>query len=83
MKRVSKSTIINKIRKSGGRFFSVLFRKRNGDLRLMNCKINKDRIDEAIKAGRIPVVENEVGFRNINISGIVWVNVDKENLRVK
>ena len=88
MKMVGRRTITNEILNSGGRFFSVLFKKRTKDqsLRLMTCRVNYDSLEDGLKKKLIPVIENVGGskqYRNIAIEGIVLANVNKKNLRVK
>lgn len=85
MKRVARSTIVEKIKNSGGRFFSVLFQKRtNGALRLMTCKINTDNLDENLKKNLIPVIDTNIkDYRSVNINGIIMACVDGETYRVK
>lgn len=85
MKRIARSTIVNKIENSGGRFFSVLFKKRtNGALRLMTCRINKENLEAAKSRNLISVIDTEVNdYRNVNIDGIVLVNIDGKSYRVR
>ena len=76
MKRVGVRTIVNEIKKTGGKFFTVIFRKKkDGTLRVMNCQLNYDNLDGQLSKGLIPVVENKK-FRNINIKGIVMASVN-------
>ena len=85
MKRVAKSTIVDKITNSGGRFFSILFKKRtNGNLRLMSCKLNKENLSKTLPKNLISVYDTQINdYRNINIDGIVWASVDGEIYKVK
>lgn len=88
MKMVGRKTVVNEILSSGGRFFSILFKKRTKDqsLRLMNCRVNYSNLKENLEKKLIPVIENVGGakqYRNIAIEGIVLASVNKKNLRVK
>lgn len=85
MKRVARSTVVDKITNSNGRFFSVLFKKRkDGSLRLMTCRINKDGLETSLPKSLISVVDTKLNdYRNVNINGIIWAHIDGEIYKVK
>lgn len=82
---VGKTKLVDKIIKTNGRFFTVLFNTRsNRGLRLMTCKVNADALEAGLAKNLIPVYDViKKGYRNIPIEGIIHAVIDNKYIRVK
>ena len=91
MKVLSRKDAVKKILESGGKFFTVLVRKRDGDLTEMNCRMDvkkhlaggEKRFDDKEKNLITTYSLDRKGYRCIAIEGIKQVRMDGEIYVVK
>ena len=72
-----------------GRFFTVKFRKKDGSLRVMNCRTGVHKYTTGgklkynpVDKGLLTVFEPGVGYRTINLKTIEEINANKYTLTV-
>lgn len=85
---MKKETILNMIEKNKGKFFTVTFVKKDGNIRTMNCRTNVQKYTngkglkfDPIKKDLLPVYDlQSKGYRFINILTIIDLNILGEEI---
>lgn len=91
MKVLSRKEAVRKILGSGGKFFTVLVRKRNGELTEMNCRMDvkkhlkggTKRFDDKVHNLITTYSLDRKGYRSIAVEGLKQVRIDGEIFVVK
>ena len=88
---ISKVVATELINKSKGKIFTATFRKKNGELRVMNCRIGVSKgvngkgmnYNPSLK-GLKPVFDmQKKEWRTINLESILQLNINKRNYVVQ
>lgn len=85
--RITRIEALEKIKQSKGRFFGTTFRKKNGELRTMNCQLLKEQPQLSI--GYILVedtnlkLKKESAIRIVNIQTLVYLKIGGETYNIK
>lgn len=81
LNRISKTAAVELIKKSKGRFFTVTFEKKTGDVRVLNGTVKADTFMN--NQGYINVKESNGDIRQINPRTITELKINKECYIVK
>ncbi len=74
--KLSRSKIVDLMRDSGGKFMTILWKKTNGETRLMNCKVKKGT--SLTKLGYLPVTETATKItKSVDPRTIISLKVNK------
>lgn len=88
---VPRSQLYDLIRKTNGKIFTVLFIKKDGSQRVMNCRINVKKYlhggelpYDPISKGLFPVYDiQSKGYRMINLNTIQYVKMEGKIYNIK
>ena len=83
MKKIKRRDILNLLKENKDQFFSVVFLKKNGELRPMNCRLG---VKKHLKGGKLsynPKERNNLivfdmqkeGYRTINLDTLITINM--------
>ena len=83
MKKINRRDILNLLKENKDQFFSVVFLKKNGELRPMNCRLG---VKKHLKGGKLsynPKERNNLivfdmqkeGYRTINLDTLITINM--------
>ena len=79
--RISRSKAVELIQNSKGRFFTVTFKKKNGERRMLNGNVNSKRFQN--KLGYILFNSSKKGMKSINPRTIESLNIEKVEYVIK
>ena len=90
MKKINRRDILNLLKENKDQFFSVVFLKKNGELRPMNCRLG---VKKHLKGGKLsynPKERNNLivfdmqkeGYRLINLQTIRSIKAEREEYLV-
>lgn len=77
-KKVSRTTVLSLMQKSGGRFFGVTFTKKDGTIRKMNVKLNTHH-SKPTNLGYLLVFDSaDKNYKSLNLQTLSEVRIDKQ-----
>ncbi len=85
---MKKETILNMIKRNKGKFFTVTFVKKDGNIRTINCRTNVQKYTngkglkfDPIKKNLLPVYDVQLNeYRFVNILTIIDLNILGEKI---
>lgn len=85
---MKKEIILDMVERSKGKFFTVTFIKKDGNIRTMNCRTNVQKYTngkglkfDPIKKNLLPVYDLQAkGYRFVNILTILDIHILKEEI---
>lgn len=79
--KISKTKAIELINNSGGKFITVIFTKRNGEKRTMNCR--KIAGNAITSLGYLKVVETKTKtIKNVNTRRLLGLKMNKQQYNI-
>ena len=85
--KIGRVEAMRRIKESKGKFFGTTFRKKNGELRTMNCRLKKEQ--PQIEVGYILVedvnltLKKKESTRIVNIQTLEKLTINGEVLKIK
>ena len=91
MKTIKRSQVINIIKENENKIFSVIFIKKDGTMRKMNCK---RKVKKHLKGGKLafnPIVKGLLsvydmvnkGYRFINLNTLISIKIENKEYKIE
>ncbi len=81
-KRASRSSIVDKMVNSKGKFITVSFTKQDGTVRTMNCKVRKE--NNITQLGYIMVTETKTNtIKNVDPRTLIYAKISSVTYKVR